>query len=101
MSTQAEILKKQIEDQQKTLQELLKQEKLSKRSEAIKNLSEFTDEEKIKIFDKFYKSALSVVNEAEEKGYTDEDTPGYMYEEFMCILARNDTQFWKYFNSLT
>lgn len=73
----------------------------NERALAIKDLSEFTDEEKIKVFDKIYKSALSVVEDAETNGYVNDDNSHYIYEDVMSVIARDSRVFWKYFNSLT
>lgn len=94
-------VKAEIERKKRELESLEKSLSMDKRRMAIKDLSEFSDEEKIKQFDKIYNIALSVVEEAEENGYVDEDTDHYVYEDVMGIIARDRQEFWKYFNSLT
>lgn len=101
MPTQSEILRKQIEDNQKQLQELEKLEKLELRKQVVKSLDEYTSEEKIEAFDKLYNSALSELKEKENGEYSDDNNSAqYTWEDVMSLLARNRTNFWKYFNSL-
>ena len=95
-----EELKEEIERKKRELKELEESTKNTERSLAIKDLSEFTSEEKIKIFDKLYGSALSIVEQSEKDGYLNDDMPTYIYEEIMDVLARDRKIFWKYFNSL-
>lgn len=97
MANEAKIkqLEKEIADKQNLI------EKLKQVSSAVIKLEDYTNEEKIKFFDKLYSSAMAHLKEAEEKGYTDEDTPHYMYEEVFGILnLRSTRELWKYFNSL-
>ena len=101
MLTQSELLKKKIAEQQKKLEELQKQELLDQRNSAVKLLEEYTIDEKVKAFDKLYKSALSELNEKENGDYCeDNDNAQYTWEDVMSLLAKDRTLFWKYFNSL-
>ncbi len=96
-----EDLKREIEERKRQLALLEAQAKQDEEMIAIKNLSEFTTNEKIEAFDKLYNSAYSVVVGVRKNGYNDEDTPHYLYEEMMSIIARDKKAFWKYFNSLS
>lgn len=103
MNKQSKILemRAEIERKKRELDALEKSLVNDERNLAIKDLSEFTDEEKIKWFDRLYKSSLDVVEEVEKNGYINEDTPHFIYEDVMGIVARDRNAFWKYFNSLT
>lgn len=69
---------------------------------AVIPLKDYTTEDKVKFFDKFYNFVNDVVKEVESSGYQDEDTSYWFYEEGMSILNINDTKaLWKYYNSLT
>ena len=100
MMTEKQILQQQIEDAKRKLDELEEKEKNSERKDAIKNLNEYTTEEKIKFFDKMYKSALSELNEVEQKCYHDENYTHYAWEEYIEILVRDNDKFWKYWNKI-
>lgn len=95
-----EQVKAEIESKKRELEALEKSLSMDTRKMAIKDLSEFSDEEKIIEFDKIYNIVLNVVEEAEKNSYIDEDTDHYVYEDVMSIIARNKKDFWKYFNSL-
>jgi hypothetical protein len=97
--TEVEKIEKEIADAKTRLELARINEKNIKRNEAIKDLSEFTDEEKIKAFDSIFNSALGYVQSAEQD-YRRDDDPNYGFEEFMGIIARNRDKFWKYYNSL-
>ena len=64
---QADIDKKakELEDLKKSLE--------SGEDRPIKSLEDWTEEEKVEWFDKFYKFALNHVDEREDSGYDDED----------------------------
>ena len=98
--TEKEKLQQQIEEAQRKLEELEEKEKNSERIEAIKNLDEFTTEEKVKFFDSMYKSALAELNTTIGHGYHNEDCEHYAWEEFIVILAKDYNLFWKYWNSI-
>ena len=98
--TEKEILEKQIEDAKSKLKELEEKEKNSERNEALRKLSEVTDEEKITFFDRMYKSALSELKEVVKTGYHNEDYPHYAWESYIQILARDTDKFWKYWNKI-
>lgn len=97
--TEVEKIEKEIADARTRLELARLKEKNLKRTEAIKDLSEFTDEEKIKAFDSIFNRALSYVKSA-EVDYKRDDDPNYGFEEFMEIVARDKDKFWKYYNSL-
>lgn len=97
----AESLRKQIKEKELELERLEKEEALSKRKEAVRDLSEFSDEEKITIFDRLYEESLEDLTDLEDKGYSDEDSPHYAYESFLEIVARDKRKYWIYRNSLT
>lgn len=101
MGNSKEELKRAIEEKRKELEELEKLEKVYDRNLIVKELSEFTDEEKIKIFDYLYKSSLEDLETLEREGYQDEDSAQYVYEDFLEIVARDKKLYWKYRNSLT
>jgi len=100
METSKEKLKREIAEAKKRLEQLEKEEKSESKNMAIKKLAEFSDEEKIKFFDKMYNSAISEVNAVIECGYHDEDCAQYGWESYIEILAKDKDLFWKYFNSL-
>ena len=95
-----ESILKEIEEKKRELLELEKKEKLVARGYAIKDLSEFSDDEKIKMFDKMYKSAESSLEQSIKDGYHDEDNMHYGGEEYFEILARNKKDFWDFYNSI-
>lgn len=97
--TEVEKIEKEIADARTRLELARLKEKNLKRIEAIKDLSEFTDEEKIKAFDSIFNSALSYVESA-EVDYKRVDDPNYGFEEFMGIIARDKDKFWEYYNNL-
>lgn len=100
MSKEKDILTQQIADAKAKLELLEKQEKNSKRNNAIKDISEYTNEEKIKFFDKLYRAAYAELVELENTGNHDEDCAQYAWEEYISILARDHKLFWKYWNKL-
>lgn len=94
-------LRQQIAEQQKQLLELERLEKINKREEIIKSLEDYTDMDKIEIFNNFYNSALSELKEKESGNYCDDnDSANYAWEDVMSLLAKDKKLFWKYFNSL-
>lgn len=95
-----EEIKREIELRKAELENLELLEKISNRDLAIKDLSEFTVEDKVKWFDKTYQYVLNDLIELETKGYIDEDSDVYLSEEVRVILARDNKKYWKYSNSL-
>lgn len=105
-------IKKEIAEQKRKLAELESQLTNENRRKSIKDLSEFSVEDKVKMFDDLYNLALSVVEGVEKNNYVCEDDRQYMYEELMyysnsivfrdClgILAHNKELFWQYFNGI-
>ena len=99
--TLTDKLKREIAEKKAELARLEKLESDSIRTEAIKPLSEYTDEEKIEEFDAIYNSALTMLGEAEENGSeNDNDDEHYTWEQVMELLARKKEKFWNYYNSL-
>ena len=68
----------------------------------IKDLSEFTVEEKCKKFDNFYNSAMSTIKRVQEEEYLSEDEDEYSFEEIMNVVVREGKhdEFWKWFSGL-
>lgn len=91
---QADIDKKakELEDLKKSLE--------SGEDRPIKSLEDWTEEEKVEWFDKFYKFALNHVDEREDSGYDDEDSDHWFFEQGMSILYDNRKEFWDWYNSL-
>lgn len=87
-----------IEEKIKRLKSELDELKASKRQ--IRPLSDYSDKEKIMVFDSFYGQALEHLNETESSGYADEDTANYMFESVMELLSSSDSIIWEYYNSL-
>lgn len=90
-------LEKEIADKKKELEALKLKNKNSARGRAIKELEEFTDEEKIKAFDSLYSHAALDLKEA-VKGV--EVAEHWAWEAQMNLLARDRQLFWDYYNSL-
>lgn len=86
--TEKEKLEKQILDAKNKLAELENAEKNSKRNDAIKPLSEYSDQEKIDFFDKLYESAASELNDFEQTGFSDEVNDYYAWESYCNISKR-------------
>jgi hypothetical protein len=84
MESEIEKLQQELLETQKKLKELKKKEKNSKRSLAIRDLSEITDKEKIEFFDMQYKSSLEELKRYEKEKYHDEDEAHYCWES--CIV---------------
>lgn len=100
MSIEREKILKEIQKQKELLEELGKMDNDYIKKESIRDLNEITSEDKILFFDKMYKSALSELSDIEEKGYKNDDSEHYVWEEYITILSKNDKKFWKYYNSL-
>jgi hypothetical protein len=100
MKSEKDRLQRQLNETKAKLEQLEKEEKKSNREIAIKSLEEYTDKEKIDFFDKLYREAQSELENYEENGYSDEDNAQYAWESYIEILARNNTEFWNYWNSL-
>jgi len=60
----------------------------------VKKLSEWTDAEKIKIFDKLYGFALDDLKYLEKNGYEPNDSDHYTWEEVMKLLGDNVFDIW-------
>lgn len=97
-----ERIQKELEQKKKELEELQKKSEIGE-DRPIKQLEDFTDDEKINFFDKFYNFALKHIEERESNGYDDEDSDHWFFEEGISVLydKENRTKFWKWYNSLT
>jgi hypothetical protein len=91
-----EKLQQEIEEKIKLINKL----KRSSKKEVIKDLSEYTDEEKIKFFDDTYNSSLELLIQKENGEIGDEIDTQYDWEANMLLLAKDQISFWKYWNSL-
>ncbi len=96
-----EQLKKEIQDKIAELAKLEKQLTNDSRTEAIKELSEFSTSEKVEVFDTLYDYVISGIKEVEKSGYIDEDSAHYDSETLLEIVSRDKRKFWDYYNSLT
>lgn len=94
-------LKKEIEEKRAELAKLETQGVKDSKKEAIKDLPEFSTDEKVKIFDALYNYSKNELEEVEKTGYIDEDSDHYAWETLITILARDNKKFWNYYNSLT
>jgi len=99
MKTKSEIIKEEIELKKKELEQLEKEEKLELRHSVIKDLSEYTTQEKCDYFDKIYNRAELVLKLAEEES-DEEDTDRDSWEKMMETLARDTESFWTYYNNI-
>ena len=87
--TEVERLEKELLDAKLKLEQAREKEKNSAINLAIKDLSEFTDEEKIKKFDTLYESAMYSIKEVERTGFVNEDDEHYSWEDLITIPARD------------
>jgi len=71
------------------------------KNDALRNIKDISDADKIKWFDKTFKSALGYITQIEKDGYAREDNSHYAYEEFLEILISDRKTFWKYYNSIS
>lgn len=94
-------LKNEIEAKKLELLKLEETERKQGCSTVIKDLSEYTDIEKINAFDKFYKSAELMFTSVETSGFNREDDKQYTWEDIMGLLARDKSKFWAYYNKLS
>ena len=97
--TAEEKLQKEIKDAQEKLRLLKESEKFSKRNEVIKQLKDYSTDEKVEWFNKMYANAKEELEELEEKGYSDDDNVHYAWKTYITILAKTDKEFWNYWNS--
>jgi len=101
METIKEQRKRKLEEEILKKQEELKKLETGER-EGIIPIEQYTDKDKIEFFDRMYKFAISLVEELENKGYSDEDNDTWAFEETMEILnTKKPKEFWNYWNSLT
>ena len=91
--------KKQIQEEIKKKETELKKLETGER-EGIIPLKDYTDEDKIKYFDKLYKVCIGIIEDLEEEGYS-KDHDHWIFEEGIQILnIKNSNEFWKYYNSI-
>ena len=69
---------------------------------SIRQLDEYTDEEKIEKFDELYESAKDMLEKFRDsdRGEPDEDEPNYTWESVMNLLAKDKRKFWEYYRTL-
>ena len=106
MNTEKEKILKEISEYKEKIQKLEEREKQlnndseDRKAKAIKKLEEYSDEEKIKFFDKLYKTALSELEFLEKNKYNHNDDEHYAWEAYIQILSKDNDAFWSYYNSL-
>jgi len=102
MNREQEI-EREILEKQEELRKLKEIRKNSTRSKAVKELEEYSIEDKVKFFDKMHRYAINELGELERGGEYSEDNDNdhYGWEELMKIIARDKKTFWDYYNSLT
>jgi hypothetical protein len=98
--TEKERLLKEIEDSRLKLQQLEENERKSRRDNSIRQLHEYTNQEKVEFFDSLYHSAYNELVEYEKRGYENEDNEHYAWEAYIEILKKGDG-FWDYWNSIS
>lgn len=87
-----------IEEKIKRLE--LELEELKSAKMPIRQLSDYSDKQKIAAFDSFYSQALEHLKETEFSGYADDDAATYMFEAVMELLSPPGSLIWEYYNSL-
>jgi hypothetical protein len=96
MSDRIKYLEKEIEDKKAELERL---RNASSRSEAIKELSEYTDEEKIEKFDTIYYQVSGTIKEMEEGiWHEDNDDAHYMWDTCWGLVVKDSSKFSRYIN---
>ena len=102
MDNNITILEREIAEKKVELERLKEVSKQSGRNKAIKDLSEYTIEEKVKKFDSLYRDAEATLVTAESGDYDEDndDDEHYTWEALMGLLARDSDTFWVYFNNL-
>lgn len=99
METEKEKLKREIAEAKAKLKQLEDKEQNKERIDAVKDLSEYTDADKIEYFDNIYNYANEIFQDEINTGNVVDKE--YMYEYVMEILAREHDKFWKYFIKMT
>jgi len=68
----------------------------------VRELSEFTDEEKIAKFDAFYESAKDEWDYVNEHGHSSKAPEQYIFEDIMSLLAQvgGRKEFWIAYNKV-
>lgn len=92
--------RKQIEDEIAKKQAEL--DGLSNKEDVpVIELSDYTDEEKVKYFDSMYKMAFDHLKSVEDSGYKDDDAENWFFEEgFKILNIKNPKSLWNYYNKL-
>lgn len=86
-------LQQEIEAKQKELALLEAREIDVLRKKAIKELSEYTPQEKIEAFDKFYEMASDFFDNYNEES----DDEHWAWEAVVSVLGRDNKIFWAYY----
>lgn len=101
MNREQEI-EREILEKQEELRKLKEIRKNSTRSRAVKELEEYSIEEKVEFFDKMHRYAINELGELERGEYCeDNDNDHYGWEELMKIIARDEKSFLDYYNSFS
>jgi hypothetical protein len=66
----------------------------------IMDSSQFTDKEKIEVFDNLNSIMVSSIKEIADVGYVNEDLYVYLFEDLTSVVTKNKGEFFKYYNSL-
>ena len=70
------------------------------REDCIKNLSDYTSEEKISFFDQLYEFANEELKHLEKNKWDHDDLHENLWSSAIEILSKDGDEFWKYWNSL-
>ena len=93
-------LEREIAEKKTELDRLKDLKKHEGRRKAVKELSEYTVEEKVAKFDSFYRDAEATLDAIESGDYhEDNDDAHYTWEAVMGLLARDSATFWGYYNN--
>jgi len=101
MESNMEILEREIAEKKAELERLRVMSKQTGRKKAVKDLSEYTIDEKVAKFDSLYRDAEATLITLENGEYHEDDSSDdehYAWEALMEILARDSSTFWGYFN---
>lgn len=95
-----EEIEQEILEKQEELRLLKEIKKNSTRSLAVKELEDYSNEEKVEFFEKMHKYAMNELEELEDGKYCeDSDNDHYGWEYLMKIIIRDHKLFWDYYNS--
>lgn len=62
--------------------------------------NEYSDKEKIQLFDALHDEALKLFNHVNKHGSFKEDYKQYMWQAQMELLAKSKKEFWNVFNAI-